>query len=172
MRRSIELLALLTILTGCADKLAVTYDCQPAGAVLYSGGENMGRCPQTLYYTIKPEYRESGEVPIQGVMARWPSGAKMSTKSRIMASLRNGTTQRLPLIRPRGPGYAEDARYGLAYERNQILQDQAASQRRTADAATLLYWEKVWDDAFPSQLRNQPSCSSQAVGDRILTNCY
>lgn len=163
-------------LAGCAEQLAVTYNCDPIGAAIYSGTQKVGHCPKTLYYTITDENRERGSVIPEPVTIRYVSGVTWRQKESPVFALEDGLHYRFDVVRPRNrPGYEKDVRYGLAYERNQLLRKQANAQERAANTAEAKYWEDVFSDAFSplgAGPKLQPSCSSQVIGDQILTNCY
>lgn len=118
---------------GCATPLRMTYTSIPPGAALYQGSTFFGYCPVTLEYNPSRYDVNTGRMMLQEVTAVWSSGAKVQT-GMIQADLRqHGFNQYLSLPRPADvPGAEIDAQFAIELERNAIMHQQLANQRRMA----------------------------------------
>jgi len=56
----------LSLLSGCASYLNVTYDSDPQGAVLYHGQQKFGYTPYTLRYKVSDEDIKRGYMILSG----------------------------------------------------------------------------------------------------------
>jgi hypothetical protein len=59
------------LLAGCANKLYMTYTCDPSGATLHEAetNTNFGRCPTTIEYPLTKENKAAGYVDVKGMTA-------------------------------------------------------------------------------------------------------
>jgi len=129
VRRSTLSVSLLAgfVLTACAQRLEVGYDCDPPGAELYEeytqNTRNLGTCPMTVTYDITDRQKEQGYILIRGVTARWASGASQSVPA-SKADLKEGYTKEIQIARPRDvPGYDNDARFGRDLESTRTYEE-------------------------------------------------
>jgi hypothetical protein len=92
-------LALSLALGGCATSpngIAVTVECEPAGAALYSGNTLLGYCDSTQFsYALSEQFIQSGDLIIEPLVAKWISGATLQSDRRIR--LANGRNQYMRL---------------------------------------------------------------------------
>jgi hypothetical protein len=141
-RQWLTLLAIVIALSGCGNQLEVSYSCSPDGATLYqANGQVLGECPVNAQYPITAADRSRGYATLQGVTAKWSSGAATSI-SNITAYLRNGTSQTFHFDRPTdAPNAAMDAQYAAEFEQRRRLQQQVKDQgeaQEQDDVAALL----------------------------------
>lgn len=125
----------LSLLSGCASNLKITYDSDPPGAVLYQGQQKFGYTPYTLSYQVSDEDKKRGYKILSGTTVRWYSGATSEVKY-LKADLNQyGLSQHFTFQRPSGiPGREEDIRFSLELERTRAMQRQAAAQEEQAAA--------------------------------------
>jgi hypothetical protein len=145
MKSKLRLVATILLgffIAGCANQLQVTYYSDPPGATLYAGDRNLGRAPLTFNYDISEADQKRGSMNLQGLTARWVSGASQSYGT-FTSNLNIGKSQHFTLKRPsNAPGLSTDMNYALELEKLQIMQrqaqaaeDAAASAARAAEAA-------------------------------------
>jgi len=151
-------------LSGCADTIHVTLNCDPIGASLHEAetNRNLGVCPKTFDYAVTEQDRQNGYVTLKGITATWVSGASASYSS-IRAVLKLGDTPQVEFDRPRSvPGYDVDANYALNVQRNAIL----AQQAQAAIEANNLTKSLTVINARPT------SCTTTQIGNMLQTNCH
>jgi hypothetical protein len=133
MRARILIVTATLLVTGCASNLKMTYHSDPVGAAIYQGQQFMGRCPTVLQYNPTSEQRRAGVFRIQCPAAVWVSGATRPASDVNVNLQKHGYNQYIVLERPRGAaGYEQDLNFGLSYQQNMILQQQAAAQQQAA----------------------------------------
>jgi hypothetical protein len=166
MLRVAAILAVLCVVTGCANNLKITYRSDPPGAVLYQGERVIGYTPRTLTYNVSEEQAKRGSFRAAGTRVVWASGASAQVPYLDANLNQNGYRQEFLFQRPNVPGRADDMRFALELERNRIMKAQAEAQ---ADQA---YWQMY--NAIQQQNRaNRPTnCSSSVFGNTINTTCY
>ena len=119
------------LLTGCAtNQMAVTYYSDPPGAtVMRPDGTSLGRAPITLNYQLTEQDKKQKLKKVQGLMAQWPSGAKIGYSS-INAYVSGSTfTFKRP---PDAPGLSTDMNYALELEKLAEMKRQTAAQQSAA----------------------------------------
>jgi len=129
-------------MAGCANQLQMTYYSDPPGATLYAGDRNLGRAPLTFNYDISEADQKRGSMNLQGLTARWVSGASQSYGT-VTSNLNIGKSQYFTLKRPsNAPGLTADMNYALELEkltemrRQSAAQEDAAYEARRAASAT------------------------------------
>ena len=165
----------ITLASGCASTLSVTYNSEPPGAALYQDSTHMGTTPMTLRYQVTDEDKKNGSKILRGTSVRWISGASASI-SYLTADFRIGLNQTFNFRRPDGvPGYDVDANYALQLQRNAIMMLQTAAQFQQAEAArqqaeqTRLLRQQQQQQMY---VPRQANCTSNVSGNTIYTNCY
>ena len=133
---------LSSFMVGCANQLQMTYYSDPPGATLYAGDRNLGRAPLTFHYDISEADQKRGSMNLQGLTARWVSGASQSYGT-VTTNLNIGKNQYFTFKRPSdAPGLSTDMNYALELEKLQVMrrqaeaaEDAAYSSKKAADAA-------------------------------------
>lgn len=174
----IRILSLVTILllSGCASKLRVTYNSDPPGAVLYSGGQRIGYTPQTLYYNVSDETKKRGFMNLVTTKVQWASGATAEMQTLKADLAKYGLSQQFTFNRPNGfPGRDTDVRFSLELDRTRAIQrqaaaqeEQAAAQRRQADAQE----ERAAVEGYGTYAPSPTNCTSKVIGNMVNTSCY
>lgn len=146
MKSSLHLIATVIfsiVVAGCANQLQMTYYSDPPGATLLSAdNRNLGRAPVTLNYDISEADQKRGSMNLQGLTARWVSGASQSYGT-VTSNLNIGKSQYFTLKRPsNAPGLTADMNFALELEKLTEMRRQTAAQedaayeaRRAANAA-------------------------------------
>ncbi len=159
--------ALLGIfMTGCANQLQMTYYSDPPGATLYAGDRNLGRAPLTFHYDISEADQKRGSMNLQGLTARWISGASQSYGT-VTANLNTGKTQYFTLKRPsNAPGLSTDMNYAIELEKLQAMQRQAQAAEDAASSAARA--ARATEDANANK-RKRRSIDCMRIGDALIT---
>jgi len=131
-------------------QLVVTYQSDPPGATIYSGGRNCGVAPQTLYYNIQEEYLSGDIYPCVEVEARWASGAT-TTVSPNRYNTREGLSWSRTLTRPsHAPGLEMDVNYYLSLENLKLEQ-----QRERFDQEMMRQSQRREDKRLENEIRRE-----------------
>ena len=150
----------------------MTYYSDPPGATLYAGDRNLGRAPLTFNYDISEADQKRGSMNLQGLTARWVSGASQSYGT-ITSNLNIGKSQFFTLKRPsNAPGLSTDMNYALELEKLQVMRRQAQAAEDAADSAAKA--AKAADDANRAARRNSTLPRSPTTCIRIdkdITTC-
>jgi hypothetical protein len=148
------LLATAVVVSGCANQLDMSYSCSPDGPSLsQTNGQSLGECPTNVQYPITQEDRARGYAVLQGVTAKWTSGATASI-SNITAYLRNGTSQTFHFERPTdAPNAAVDLQYATVFDRKRREQQTVAEQAQAQQDREML---AAFFCALASTRTNQP----------------
>ncbi|MEK6662379.1 MAG: hypothetical protein AABY73_00805 [Pseudomonadota bacterium] len=160
--------------SGCASQLRVTYQSDPPGAVLYSGGQRVGYTPQTLHYNVTDDVKKRGFVVLADTKVVWASGAAAEAKALKADLTRSGYSQQYMFNRPSNiPGLETDLRFSLDLDRTRALQrqataqeSQAAAQRRQAEAQE----ESARNESY--RVYSPTNCTSTVYGSTVNTSCY
>lgn len=153
-------------------ELQVTYESDPPGAVIYSGGQRFGYAPQTLRYDVTDYDFRRGYRDLDDATATWASGASQTDE--IRADLRNSLSQVYVIVRPAStPGRSIDERAALDVDRTRAMQRQAAAQEEQARA------QRRQATAMEEQARIQReraaapvTCTTSGLGMIRNTTCY
>lgn len=129
-------LFIVVFLYGCSSKYVVTFDSDPQGASLICSGKNWGNTPKKLYYDKSVKKRST--INVSDCSANWVSGARKSYPSYLTIYPKGGTI--ITVSRPRGNGYAEDARYNL-----QLRQTEAAENSTDNSSSSAKGCKKMGD---------------------------
>ena len=177
MNRALVLIILtgigLSLFTGCASTLDVTYNSDPPGAVLYQGQQRFGYTPYTLHYQLSEDDKKRGYMTLNGTGVRWASGAVAGVKF-MTANLKYGLSQQFTFQRPDGvPGREIDARFSLELERTRAMQRQAAAQEEQAAAQR---WQAAVQEERANAERyktySPTNCTSTVYGNTVHTSCF
>lgn len=139
----IHIISIVAILlcSGCASKLSVTYNSDPPGAVLYSGGKRYGYTPLTLNYEVTEKAKQLGFIYLADAKVQWISGAEAEIKSLKADIAKFGLYQQFTFNRPNGiPGRDSDIRFSLELDRTRAMQQQAAAAEDAAWEAGRASW--------------------------------
>ena len=140
MRGSVVAIVVLlgmSIASGCAQMLSVTFRSDPPLATIYQGSQQMGVTPVELRYRLTDDHLKTGRATFQGVSARWISGATADI-SALNVDLANGRNQQYTFFRPQSyPGLELDIQYVSNFRRDLIniaplllLQEQQQQQQQ------------------------------------------
>jgi hypothetical protein len=180
MKISVVVILIAVLTSGCATRLAVTYESNPPGAMLYEEGSRaLGFSPFTAYYNITPDQRSEGVMQLSPITARWSSGATKTTGI-VTANIRaNGYKQKLKIARPADvPGYEEDLAFAqrLLEQRLQLLEARATVRAAQAqqNAALLLMLGTVnqQDHNNSRQPVFVPGCTGRQYAPNAFANPY
>lgn len=138
---------LCLLLSGCATNIGLTYQTQPAGALLsyMDGTQQVGLSPVRMNYVWDEKFVSNGCLHTKGVTAQWVSGARVSSPQVITICKQSGEfTYNLP--RPTdAPGLEKDMQFALEVERTRIMQQQA----ETANQQTQLQMIQMFNSIQP-----------------------
>ena len=115
----------------CASQLSVRFTCSPDGASLFqANGQRLGQCPVDVQYPITSKDRDRGYASLQGVTARWASGATSSI-STITAYLERGPFQKFHFERPNNnQGSAADLEYAARFNQERRAAQEAEERAK------------------------------------------
>lgn len=163
------LFLIIFLVSGCASQLAVTYYSNPPGAVLYSGGQNFGYTPKTLYYNVNETARRQGYLDLVDLKVQWNSGAIAEVKS-IRADLTKGLTQQLTFTRPSDiPGQEEDQNFAREGKHTEEYAKRQAYFDKLRNRCSQ-YGYKEGTDMFSSCMQNE--ARQQEVRDKESDNSH
>lgn len=167
MKSKLRLVATVLLgffMTGCANQLQMTYYSDPPGATLYAGDRNLGRAPLTFNYDISEADEKRGSMNLQGLTARWVSGASQSYGT-VTSNLKIGKSQYFTLKRPsNAPGLSTDMNYALELEKLQAMQRQAQAAEDAASSAARA--ARAAEDANARKTKRR-SIDCMRIGDLI-----
>lgn len=160
------ILAAVALVAGCATHATLNVTSQPEGAYITGARSNQafGLAPAILTFEANQlqQYKDSsGCYLVQGVTARWVSGATASLDPIKLCSTATAdyfiTLSRDPSI----PGFEKDLQFSLQLQTLRAQQQQAQAAENAAAAALFSAWQST-----------QPvNCTSTAIGNQVQTNC-
>lgn len=186
--------AILT--TGCAappqrvdpNLFVLQVYSEPPGAAIYyytQGQWKLAGSSDVIRIKIPEELRIAGRTTINGIAARWPSGASKTDKA-IAVNFANGSSQQYTIHRPPDtPGLDADLRFAASLAARQARQTaaQTAEERREQARAGALMdalatglegWNRGrYETPQQESYRPPPSynCKSRRDMNQVITDC-
>jgi len=165
--------------SGCANKLKVTYDSDPRGAALYSGRnqQRFGYTPKTISYRVSKKDQKRGYMILAHTSVRWASGAVAEMTSLRVDLNQHGLTRQFTFKRPEGvPGRGDDMRFALELEKLGVMRRQAEAQEAQAlsqsiNAINQQYHQQWQREQEYNRQQHTTSCTSRLSGNIINTTC-
>jgi hypothetical protein len=116
-KRIAGLLVALCALSACADRVEVTYNCDPQGATIYEEGVGLvGTCPVVAEYSPYDVKVSGGKVYTDRMRVVWVSGASMMVPATAI-SLSSDNRAVVNFVHPPNTiDSARDERFAAAYD--------------------------------------------------------